>query len=215
MTPFIARVRHEGAKTNLCLTVPAPITKQLSETGFRPPGWVRLRIEGHAPIFVVARRPPSRPSVIVTLPVWAFGGKVTPGTSIEVMVEGATPYRARADTDEHDFDWLPYVEADTYLPVDNGAQLQLHSRHEQPFVLDRYPNPQVVGNLCKRGIPSGRDYTITGGDVPTIKKVIQYGLGIDSDRIQVVGAALRVTRSQPLVRLLRAWRAKENARTRN
>ena len=116
MTPFRARVRREGAKANLCITVPAPIAKQLTEAGFGPPGWVRLSIKGHKPVFVVARRPPSRPSVTVTLPVWAFD-ELKPGVLIHATVEDATPYRAR-QRDGHDFDWLPYVDFDTYLPVD-------------------------------------------------------------------------------------------------
>lgn len=217
MTPFSARVRREGAKTSLCITVPAPIAKQLSEVGLRAPGWVRLCVEGHEPVFVFARKPPSRLSVIVTLPTWAFG-TLPVGTEVQASVQDATPYRARQRADQPPlFDWLTHVDLDAYLPVDGKrGTLQLHSRYEQPFSLLRCPDPQIVNKLCARGVPSGRDYTVTGPEVAAVATLLGR-IGVTN--VQRSRTTLRVPRSQPLVRLLRRWSSicrgsgtKENAR---
>lgn len=135
MTPFSAIVRAEGTRANRRITVPSPIVAQLRATGFRPPGWIRLSVEGSAPVFVVARAPASRSSVVCTLPCWAFPDTV-PGTHIVARVEDTMPYRARASTIDG-FDWLPLVDA-AYLATAQGPQLTLWSRYEEPFVLNRH-----------------------------------------------------------------------------
>lgn len=210
MTPFQARVRKEGAKTNLCVTVPAPIARQLTEVGLRPPCWVRLLINGCNPVFVFTRRPPSRASVTVTLPTWAFP-TIKAGRDVLVHIQDATPYRARAADPPREFDWLPYVDLETYFPTTVGAVLGLHSRHEPPFTLRRYPDPETVEKLCARGVPTGRTYTVTGNDCKQMRLLLAR-MGIAHNRIEQQGRTIRVQRSQPLVRLLQAYE-KENART--
>ena len=130
---FTVSVLREGSKGNKRITMPVAAANRMRSAGTLFPGWVRLTVPGFQAIFVEARFPPSRPSVAITLPEWAFSG-LKFGDEIDVTVEDARPYRAvEADSDE----WFHYV-TDRYFPRYQGDTLVLHSRHEPPFKLRRY-----------------------------------------------------------------------------
>lgn len=130
---FKASVLREGSKGNKRITMPVAAANRMRNAGMLFPGWVRLSIPGFQSIFVEARFPPSRPSVAITLPEWAFS-RLNFGDEIDMTVEDARPYRAvEADSDE----WFHYV-TDRYFPRYQGDTLVLHSRHEPPFKLRRY-----------------------------------------------------------------------------
>ncbi len=198
MTPFKAKICAEGTRRNLRITIPAAIADQLRETGFHPPGWTRLHVTERPPVFAVARFPLSRPSVTCTLPAWAFGD-LKPGTTIEARIEDAVPYRARANTQEG-FDWLPFVDAD-YLATDDGEDLIIHSRHEEPFRLKRFPTPTTIAALRTLVPQHGRDFTIAR-TLDNVRATLENA-GIARARVRIQNGVLRVHRSAPLVRLIR------------
>ena len=185
MTPFKTTIRAEGSQGNLRITVPHRIADQLRATGFHPPGWVKLHVDGFTPIFVHARFPPSRPSVTCTLPTWAFEG-LQPGNEITARVEDAVPYRARSH-DGAGFDWLPHVDR-RYLAEDVADQLVLHSRHEEPFVLTRFASSpwwlfglyQAEGSKSK----NAPDWTLANANPALLAAVppALEALGIPPDR---------------------------------
>lgn len=186
MTPFRAKACREGQKGNLRITIPLNIVQQLRATGFNPPGWVRLHIEDAAPVFVVARFPPSRPSVTCTLPIWAFPD-LKPHDEITARAEDAVPYRARRGAGE--LDWLPLVD-DAYLATDDGDDLVLHSRYEEPFRLRRCPPADpfwwMLGLYQAEGSKSDNapDWTIANGN-EALLAAVPPGLeafGIPRDR---------------------------------
>lgn len=138
MISFDAVIRSEGSKGNARITVPATAVKLLRETGMHFPGWVRFSIAGFAPIYAVARFPISRPSVTITLPIWAFDLKI--GTAVRATIEDATPFRIRHAGGEFT-DWLTHVDLDSCFPTDEAGTLILNSRHEEPFrLLRRMPD---------------------------------------------------------------------------
>jgi len=187
MTPFKAKICAEGTRGNLRITVPVSVADQLRETGFRPPGWAKLHADGRTPVFVVARFPPSRPSVTCTLPTWAFGD-LQPGTTIEARIEDAVPYRARTST-QKGFDWLPLMDSD-YLATDDGDDLIIHSRHEEPFRLKRFPPAAalwwLLGLYQAEGSKSKNapDWTLANANPALLAAVLPTleTLGIPRDR---------------------------------
>ena len=124
-----------GTGTSPCMTIPAE-HRTLNGT-FQAPGWLRLRVNGGAPFFAYARRPPSRASVDVTLPQYCAPG-IERGTVLHVVAESAEPYAARARGGA--FDWLSHVQHESYLPVDGAdGVLSIWNQHEPPFELLRSP----------------------------------------------------------------------------
>jgi hypothetical protein len=130
------RAKVGSTGTSPCMTIPAE-HRTLGGT-FQAPGWLRLRMNGGAPFFAYARRPPSRASVDVTLPQYCAPG-VERGTALHVEAENAELYAARPRVNSA-FDWLPHVTHGSYLPVDGaGGVLSIWNQHEPPFEILRAP----------------------------------------------------------------------------
>lgn len=95
-------------------------------------------MNGGTPFFAYARRPPSRASVDVTLPRYCAAG-IERGTVLSIEAENADAYAAKSRR-TGEFDWLPYVTHESYLPVDGTAGvLSIWNQHERPFELLRAP----------------------------------------------------------------------------
>lgn len=132
---FQGKKAKVGTGTSPCMTIPAE-HRTLNGT-FQAPGWLQLRVNGGAPFFAYARRPPSRASVDVTLPQYCAPG-IERGTVLHVVAESAEPYAARARGGA--FDWLSHVQHESYLPVDGAdGVLSIWNQHEPPFELLRSP----------------------------------------------------------------------------
>lgn len=91
--------------------------------------------------FAFARRPKSRPSIDVALPVWHFG-RLAAGTVMKVSVEDAEPFRARPTASTR-FDWLLYQTHDEYFVTDVDGAMTVYYRRE-PLTLRRFARPELL-----------------------------------------------------------------------
>lgn len=216
MTPFKAEIRTEGSKGGRRITVPVAIVHQLRATGFKPPGWARVSIEGALPFFATVRLPISRPSAVVTVPRWVVG---LPMGQLSVMVEDATPFRARART-HAPFDWLPFVDTEHLPTEDNTGCLILHSRLEEPFRLLRHPVVEDAHDIAgwrerHATAPSMWFSSVFADQIENAAGMLER-MGIERQRHKLEHRqhviVLHVRKSTPLLRLLDNFNAHKTAR---
>lgn len=193
MEPFKAHVTIEGSKRKgMRVTIPRTTVEKV---GLREGGWVRFRAKGSEPFFAYARRPPSRASVEVGLPLRFFDMSLALKT-IDCAVENAEPYRARSWTERVGFDWLPFVQ-EWYFPTETlDGKLLLHNRHEEPFEMRRVTplleTYRLLGWYQAKGSKSAQapDFVFANGNVAALKHYADllgaWGLGHERLSLEVL-----------------------------
>lgn len=155
------------------------------------PCWVRMRIGGGDPFFVMSRRTQSRNSVDIALPHWCVSRKLL-GKTVSAELEEAEPYRARAWTDRKGFDWLPLVRDEHYFPTETvDGKLLLHSRHESPYTIRRVTplieTYRVLGFYQAEGSKSSTavDFSFANSNTDVVVQAVEdlHRIGFDRSRL--------------------------------
>ncbi len=186
MNTFNTKVLTEGSKGGPRITVPLAVANALRAQGWQSPGWLRMHVKGFDPVFVYGRFYACRPSVAITMVNYAFP-TVQIGDLITVALEPAESLRATGN--QGPLDWLPLVEP-MYFPTQEGSDLLLWSRYEEPFRLKREADPDsfwwLLGMYQAEGSKSEQapDWTLAGANPALVAAVpvAVEALGIQRSR---------------------------------
>lgn len=203
MLKFSSLLAREGSKAqSIRVVVPHKERDKLLAGGASLPGWVRVSIDGSEPFFTWARRPPSRNSVEIGVPIRLGIPRSRAGESVPVEVEDAEPYRANPWTPSVGVDWLPFVPTDLVFPQETiDGRLVLHSSYEEPFCMRRVTSVnetyRLLGWYQAEGSKSetGRDVSFATNNPLAFKHYADLfqvlGLGKDKLSMEVLRAPLQ------------------------
>jgi hypothetical protein len=182
---------------------------------------VRAKLGNREPIFVFARKAPSRASTDFVMPHW-LPGYVRLHSRIDVAIENAARFRAAPTTLLAGFDWLPFVDVTRYFPVDTeNNSLVIWSRHEQPFLVKRVTDQRKTDALLRLHHNCGthgqaREFSLTlpRSDVDEVVALLAQDFDIEPARIHVrennkKTNILRIRKSLPFLRMVKALLARQ------